>query len=105
MITRKQIEEILDDTLEGDNPPDSAPTVVGKQECVNRLMELVKNCSIPVVSKSVKLGDKVKIIANTSGHEFSIGDYGVANFETDTDWEIYANGETWNLKEHEFTVC
>ena len=49
MITRKQIEEILDDTLEGDNPPDSAPTVVGKEECVNRLMELVKNCSIPDV--------------------------------------------------------
>ena len=53
MITRKQIEEILYDTLEGDNPPDSAPTVVGKEECVNRLMELVKNCSIPDVSNSV----------------------------------------------------
>ena len=55
MITRKQIEEILDDTLEGDNPPDSAPTVVGKEECVNRLMELVKNCSIPDVSQQREL--------------------------------------------------
>jgi hypothetical protein len=55
MITRKQIEEILDDTLEGDNPPDSAPTVVGKKECVNRLMELVKNCSIPDVRQQREL--------------------------------------------------
>ena len=55
MITRKQIEEILDETLEGDNPVDSAPTVLGKEECANRLMELVKNCSIPVIGQSEQL--------------------------------------------------
>ena len=57
MITRKQIEEILDATLEGDNPIDSAPTVVGKEECVNRLMELLKNCSIHDVNKKQILQD------------------------------------------------
>jgi hypothetical protein len=59
MITRKQIEEILDDTLEGDNPIDSAPTVVGKEECVNRLMELVKNCSISDVMETPHLDEEI----------------------------------------------
>jgi hypothetical protein len=68
MITRKQIEEILDDTLEGDNPPDSAPTVVGKEECVNRLMELVKNCSIPHVSVSL-FNEALRVLRDLAEHQ------------------------------------
>jgi hypothetical protein len=57
MITREQIEEILDETLEGDTPKDSAPIVVGKEECINRLIELIQNCSTPDVGGSFSSND------------------------------------------------
>ena len=44
-LTKEILENIMDETLMGNNPPDSAPTVIGKEECIIRILELANSSS------------------------------------------------------------
>ena len=58
------------------------------------------------VSKSFAEGVKVKIIANTRGHNFDEGDIVTLIEREDDMWLAESElGETWWIAEHEANVC
>ena len=61
---------------------------------------------LSIVSKSFAEGVKVKIVANTRGHNFEDGDI-VTLIEREGDMWLAESelGETWWIAEHEANVC
>lgn len=87
---KRQILEIADD-LSND-----AITVEQAQDLLLRLFG---------VSKSFAEGVKVKIIANTRGHEFDIGEVVTIGIQDNDMWLAHGEKASWWIAEHEANVC
>lgn len=57
------------------------------------------------VNKSFAEGVKVKIIANTRGHEFDIGEVVTIGIQYNDMWLAHGEKASWWIAEHEANVC
>lgn len=57
------------------------------------------------VSKSFAEGVKVKIVANTSGHDFDIGEVVTLGIQDNDMWLAHGEKASWWIAEHEANVC
>jgi hypothetical protein len=53
------------------------------------------------MNRKFKVGDEVKIIANTGDHQFPIGTIGTISMKCSDHYEVRAKGEFWYLDDGE----